>query len=136
MSTNNARMISVFDYADHVIRLEVCLFSGREWLYLDEQLLEHKWNLLSCHSNYQFVLDGKPAEIKLAAKGFSGVLRGAYDIQLSVDGQLVDTDQFNYMAMLKQPGPKRSQALQQFVLYTIGGFVFGFGFALFWLLKH
>jgi hypothetical protein len=130
MSINNARMISVFDYADHVIRLEVCLFSGREWLYLDEQLLEHKWNLLSCHSNYQFVLDGKPAEIKLATK----VLRGAYDIQLLVDEQLVDTDQFDYMAMLKQPGPKRRQALQQFVLYTIGGFAFGF--ALSWLLKH
>ncbi len=110
MSTNNARMTSVFDYADHVIRLEVCLFNGREWLYLDDQLLEHKWNLLSCHSRYHFVLDGKPAEIKLAAKGFSGVLRGAYGIQLFVDGQLVDTDQFDYMAMLKQPGPERAAA--------------------------
>lgn len=134
MSTKNARMTSVFDYADHVIRLEVCLFNGREWLYLDDQLLEHKWNLLSCHSRYHFALDGNPAEIKLAAKGLSGVLRGAYDIQLFVDGQLVDTDQFDYMAMLQQPGPKRRQALQQIALYVIAGFAFGF--VLSWLVKH
>lgn len=134
MTEKTHRMTAVFDYADHVIRLEVCLFSGREWLYLDEQLLEKKWRLTSCNSRFYFVLDGKKAEIRLQAKGWSGVLRGAYDVHLLVDEQPVDSDQFDYMAMLQTAGPQRKLALQHMLMYAAAGFAFGF--ALVWLIKH
>ncbi len=133
-TTANSRVASVFDYAGHEIRLEVSMFSGREWLYLDDQLLEKKLNLTSCRSTFQFALDGQNAEVRLQARGLAGALTGHYGVELYVGGELTDSDEFNYsQLMVKDPNKRRGGLL--FIAFCLAaGFVFGTAVAMFF--KH
>ena len=129
-----SRAASVFDYAGHEIRLEVSMFSGREWLYLDDQLLEKKLNLTSCSSKFKFALDGQKAEIRLQSKGFAGALTGHYGVELFVSGNLVDSDEFNYSQLMVRDPKKLKGGLSFVALFMAAGFVFGMAVAM--LFKH
>jgi hypothetical protein len=133
-TTANSRVASVFDYAGHEIRLEVSMFSGREWLYLDDQLLEKKLNLTSCRSTFQFALDGQSAEVRLQAKGLAGALTGHYGVELFVGGVLTDCDEFNYTQLMVKDPKKRRGGLSFLALCMAAGFVFGTIVAM--LFKH
>lgn len=133
-TTANSRVASVFDYAGHEIRLEVSMFSGREWLYLDDQLLEKKLNLTSCRSTFQFALDGQNAEVRLQAKGLAGALTGHYGVELFVGGVLTDSDEFNYTQLMVKDPKKRRGGLSFLALCMAAGFVFGTVVAM--LFKH
>ncbi len=131
-TTANSRVASVFDYAGHEIRLEVSMFSGREWLYLDDQLLEKKRNLTSFRSKFQFVLDGQPAEIRLQSKGIAGaLLTGHYGVELYVSDKLVDSDEFNYSQLMVKDPKKRKGGLLFLAGCMAAGFVFGIAVAVF-----
>lgn len=132
-TTANSRVASVFDYAGHEIRLEVSMFSGREWLYLDDQLVEKKLNLTSCRSKFQFVLDGQRAEIHLQAKGWAGALTGHYGVELYVGGAVVDSDEFNYSQLMIKDPKKRRGGLTFLALCMAAGFVFGTAVAMFFM---
>lgn len=133
-TTATSRAASVFDYAGHEIRLEVSMLSGREWLYLDDQLLEKKRNLTSCRSKFRFVLDGQPAEIRLQSKGIAGALIGHYGVELYVGGVLTDSDEFNYSQLMVKDPKKRQGGLIFLACCMAAGFVFGMAVAVFF--KH
>ena len=133
-TTATSRVASVFDYAGHEIRLEVSMFSGREWLYLDDQLLEKKRNLASCRSKFQFVLDGQQAEIRLQSKGIAGALTGHYGVELYVSGKLMDSDEFDYSQLMMKDPKKLKGGLSFIALFMAAGFVFGMAVAM--LFKH
>lgn len=134
MTNKTTRMISIFDYADHEIRLEVSMLSGAECLYLNDQLIEKKRNLTSFHSVFDFTLAGKPAQVRLAAKGWMGGFTGDYSVELWVDGQHVDSDEFDYVKSTWTTAEGRRKGLTMLLGFMAAGFVVGTVMA--FLVKH
>ncbi len=125
MSKSATSMTSVFDYQGHEIRLEVSMFSGRESLYLDNQLAEQKRSLTTVRSTFKLLLDGKKAEVRLRPQGVLGALTGAYHVELFVEGQLVDSDKFDYTGFFSKGNKRQNPGFKMFIACTAAGFLAG-----------
>jgi hypothetical protein len=86
------RVISYFELGEHNIRVEKSKESGREWVYVNEQLVSEKlsWRFKTVHS---FTVQGQAVEVMVQ---LSGRFRGSLEIELWVDGVLKDSDEWDF----------------------------------------
>ena len=79
---------SYFDVGDHTIRFTGSTLSGKERVYVDEQLVcqQRSWKL---YNEHHFELDGAPYVLKLFTLS---LLQGKFRLELHRAGQLIDSD--------------------------------------------
>lgn len=139
MSTPNVtkpnHSISFFDIGDHVIRVEASYLTGKESVYVDDELISEKltWRFTSEH---KFELDGKQIAVRLKV---GNLFTGPVSISLWVNGEEIDSDIWNMKRILKTSGssqPWWKTILTIFALGLIGGVIGYFiGYALATALK-
>jgi len=91
MNTPNEASISFFDCGEHTIKVIASFTSGKEYVYVDDQLVSEKRSF-RYKSEHTFILDGKQAVIKVS---IASILRGPYLIEFWLDQQLIDSDQWD-----------------------------------------
>ena len=114
--------ISFFDVGEHVIRVEASYLTGKERVYVDDELVSEKltWRF---QSEYQFQLDGKDVIVRLKV---ASMLTGPVAITLIVNGEVVDADIWNLKRILKTNATSQvwwKTLLIIFALGLIGGVV-------------
>lgn len=132
--TANAAL-SVFDFGEHTITVVTSMMSGRERVFVDDQLVSDKRSF-RYHSCHTFALDGRTCDIRVRVKS---IWRGPYIIEFRVDDHLVDSDEWDLQRIINHVNgttgsvPKR-QFWTQFLAYVlIGGGIgalFGYGLAM------
>ncbi|OCW97379.1 hypothetical protein [Alishewanella sp. HH-ZS] len=119
MTNQTDATLSFFDYGDHTIKVMCSMSSGKEQVYVDEQLVSEKRSF-RYHSTHQFELDGKKAEIRVKV---ASIFKGPYYIEFSVDGKTIDSDEWDLARMLAH----LKQLRQQQPLWQRLGVYFMFG---------
>lgn len=114
--------ISFFDVGEHVISVEASYLTGKERVYVDDELVSEKltWRFQSEH---QFQLDGKDVIVRLKV---ASMLTGPVAITLIVNGEVVDADIWNLKRILKTNATSQvwwKTLLIIFALGLIGGVV-------------
>lgn len=110
--------VSFFDVGDHVIRVEASYLSGRERVYVDDQLISQKltWRMQSEHS---FELDGQAIVVRIKVESLG---KGPVSVTLLVDGKEVDSDVWSLKRILTT-NPKHQTAWQVLLLLLLFGLI-------------
>lgn len=89
--------ISFFDVGEHVIRVEASYLTGKERVYVDDELVSEKltWRFQSEH---HFNLDDKSVTVRLKV---ASMLTGPVAITLIVNGEEVDADIWDLKRIFK-----------------------------------
>lgn len=116
MQTGKYILTCYFEWQGHSITVQNSTLSGREWVYVDDQLVSQKLNF-SHSSRHSFTLDGQQLEIRILVHS---VFKGPIDIKLMSGGRCLDQDSFNYQQIM--PGGKSFKRL------VFDGFISGFIF--------
>ncbi|ALJ28427.1 hypothetical protein AOT14_20520 [Stenotrophomonas acidaminiphila] len=85
----------LFEHREREIRLLFSLYSGREQVYVDDQLVsDHRsWRFRNQH---RFEAGGVRYVLEVhTKKSARNILFGIIDVRLLADGVLIDSDQFN-----------------------------------------
>lgn len=122
--------VSFFDIGEHVIRVEASYLTGKESVYVDDQLVSEKltWRFSSEHN---FELDGQAITVRIKVGNW---LNWQVTITLLANDVEVDSDEWNMQRIMGIPG--NSQRLWKtlliiFLLGIVGGVVGYFvGYAL------
>lgn len=89
-----------FEHLGREITLVFSLYSGKEQVYVDNQLVSERrnWRFKSVHA---FNVGGVSYALEVTTiKSLKGLLSGIIDIQLKANGTVVDSDQVNSQQQL------------------------------------
>ncbi|MCL2912356.1 hypothetical protein L2725_00920 [Shewanella corallii] len=100
MQTGKYILTSYFEWQGHSITVQNSTLSGKEWVYVDEELISHKRSL-GYSSNHSFTLDGQKLDVHILVHS---VMKGPIDIKLMLGEQCLDEDSFDYQQIM--PGGK------------------------------
>lgn len=130
MDIQSHNAVSFFDLGDDSIRVESSFLTGQEKVFLNEQLISKKltWRFTSVHA---FELKQQHIEVKFRV---GNILRGPVVIELWVDGQMKDSDEWDLKGSLKQShGVQRKGSwpgtLLMIFIWSMAGAAVGFGLA-------
>lgn len=93
-----------FEHLGHEIIFLFSLYSGKKRVFVDDKLVSEtrNWHFKSSH---EFQIGGVYYELVLAIKKtLKGLLLGEATIELKANGQLIDSDEFNYMKISQKSG--------------------------------
>ena len=117
--------VSYFDHGEDTITCVASLLTGKEQVYVNDELVSEKrsFRLKSAH---HFQLGEQQVTIVISV---GNLLKGPYNIEVWLDGILIDRDQWDYQRMMAQSNSAHAnksmgQVLGIYFLYgMIGGFV-------------
>lgn len=126
MNIQADRAVTFFDLGEDCIRVESSFLTGQEQVFVNDQLISKKrsWRYSSAHA---FEIKGQAIEVKIR---IGSILRGPVVIELWVNGEKKDSDEWDLkriMQRARQPGWK---ALLMIFLWGMAGAVVGFSLAI------
>ncbi len=120
--------VSFFDIGSHSIQVRYSMLTGKEQVWLDDQLVSsfYSWRF---HAVHRFDVDAEPVEVHIKLCSF---LKGPLQISLWRAGQQVDCDEVTYEQIRHGMGlaPTKQQSWPAFLgsllLFGLGGAAVGF----------
>ena len=91
MQTGKYIYTSYFEWQGHNIVAQGSMFSGKEWIYVDDQLVSEKWSW-KYHSGHRFTLDGQVLNVRFIVHS---LMKGPIDIKLLQGEHCLDQDTIN-----------------------------------------
>lgn len=131
---SNRKVEVYFEHLGREIILRLSVYSGKEEVFIDNQLISEKinWRFNSAH---RFEFEGTTYEIQLQTiKTIKGILLGRTLINLIADNQLIDRDYIGYfdyyLTQYKQKKLNWKSLFHSFLPYFLVGAVLGVASAL------
>lgn len=138
MNIPNEASISFFDCGEHTIKVIASFTSGKEYVFVDDQLVSEKRSF-RFKSEHTFVLDGQQAIIKVS---IASLFRGSYLIEFWLEQQLIDSDEWDmkrimqHVKQAKADIPRWKRVASFIIVVTVCGAFGAFvGFSLATFLK-
>ena len=105
MNIQADRAVTFFDLGEDCIRVESSFLTGQEQVFVNDQLISKKlsWRYSSTHA---FEINGQAIEVRIS---IGSILRGPVVIELWVNGEKKDSDEWDLkriMQQARQPGWK------------------------------
>ena len=122
MQKKQNNIVSYFDFGEHCIKVETACLSGKECVFLDDQIVSERrnWKYLSVH---HFTVDGKAAEVRVSTVS---ILKGPIHIELYVGGVYVDSDEWDFKRIMQQiRAGKKEQPLWMLLLSLFASGILG-----------
>lgn len=119
MNIQADRAVSFFDLGEDCIRVESSFLTGQEQVFVNDTLISKKlsWRYSSVHS---FEIQGQHIEVRIR---IGSILRGPVVIELWVNGEMKDSDEWDLKRIMQQGKQLRAQQAWWKLLLTI--FIFG-----------
>lgn len=126
MNIQADRAVTFFDLGEDCIRVESSFLTGQEQVFVNDQLISKKlsWRYSSTHA---FEIKGQAIEVKIR---IGSILRGPVVIELWVNGEKKDSDEWDLKRIMQQARQPGWKFLLTIFLCGMAGAAVGFTLAI------